>query len=72
MTKKDTEIRKIENFVRSVLDKNFNQKVAPDTLRAVAKKIQAVTRASANIRRNPRITRASSPAQKSCQPDRHC
>ncbi len=71
MTKKDKEILKIENFVRSVLDKNFNQKVDPDTLRAVAKKIQ-ITCASANIRRNPRTARASSPALKPREPDRHC
>ncbi|MGH6837079.1 MAG: hypothetical protein ACREC9_16445 [Methylocella sp.] len=71
MTKKDNGLLKIEDFVRDILDKNFNQKIDPDTLRAAAKKIQVIC-AAANTRRSPRLARASSPDQKPCEPDRHC
>lgn len=64
MTAKEKELLKIEAFVRNVLDKNFDQKIDPDTLRAVAKKIQVS--AFVNIRRNPQTARASSPDRKSC------
>ena len=62
---KRSEIRKFEDFVRGVLDKNFNQEIDPDALRAAARKIQIIC-ASANIRRNPRTALASSQDQKSC------
>ena len=41
MTKKDKDILQIqaEDFVRNVLDRNFNQKVDPDMLRVIAKKV---------------------------------
>jgi hypothetical protein len=39
MTKKHKAIMQAEVFVRNVLDKNFNQKVDPDTLRTIAKKV---------------------------------
>jgi hypothetical protein len=38
-----------------------------DTLDSAASEAVA-----ANIRKNPQTARASSPAQKPCQPDRHC
>jgi hypothetical protein len=48
MTKKEQTIIKAEDFVRKVLSDIFNQKVDPETLRAVAKKVsRAVETASA-------------------------
>ena len=35
-------IRNVEEFVRSVLAKSFNQEIDPETLRAVAEKISRV------------------------------
>jgi hypothetical protein len=71
MSKKNGEIRKIEAFVRSVLRNNFNQTIDPETLRAVAKKIQ-ITFVAANIHRNQPTVRASSPDQKPCEPVHRC
>ncbi len=67
----EREILKYEGFVRSVLDKNFNQKIDPDTLRSVARKIQVMC-ISANTRKNPQTARVSSPSPRPCEPDRHC
>lgn len=39
MTKKEQKMLRVEEFVRNVLAKDFNQKVDPDTLRAVAEKV---------------------------------
>ena len=43
MPKKSRSITDAEAFVRRVLAKSFNQKVDPDTLRAIAKKVSQAT-----------------------------
>lgn len=46
MTKKEQAIIKAEDFVRKVLGDIFNQKVDPETLRAVAKKVSRAVETS--------------------------